>query len=306
VRPPISKFLEAAAFGAALAFTGSAAAQPCCAGASALTPARLSLHEDALVGVAMRSTFVLGSFDDHRHYVPAAPGAHEVDLEEDLIATLRLFSKAQVSVTLPIDETYRATNGRSEWGGGFGDAQLGARYDFLEAGMSRSIPGIAVLGAVTLPTGRAVEDASQPQATDATGTGAGQVALGAAVEQTFGSVYLAAIASVTWRGPRTVGDLHEQDGLVFVGSLASAYTFKSGPVLALSAVYTAELAAILDDKRVQNGARGTVRLAFSGGYPFSDKLRAQLAFFGDLPITGLGQNDPTGIGASFILLRSWS
>ncbi len=284
----------------------AAAAQPCCAGASALTPARLALHEDALAGVEARSTSILGSFDQARRYVPAPAGAHEVDLEEDLVATLRFLKRAQVSVLLPIDETYRATVGRAEWGGGFGDFQLGGRYDFLEAGMSRTIPGFAILAAVTLPTGRAVEDASQPLATDATGLGAGQIAVGASVEQTFGSWYASAIGSATWRAPRTVGSIHEQDGILFAAALAGAYSFRNGPVVALSAVYNAELAAQIGKTTVVFGGRATTRISVSGGYSFSDALRAQFAVFGDLPITGFGQNDPTGLGLSFILLRTWS
>ena len=239
--------------------------------------------------------------------MPAPAGAHEVDLEEDLVATVRVFKRAQASVLLPIDETYRAAAGQAEWGGGFGDVQLGGRYDFLEAGMSRTIPGIAILVAVTLPTtGRPVEDASEPLATDATGVGATGVALGAGVEQTFGSSYVGAIGSATWRAPRTVGSIHEQDGVLFAASLAGAYTFRAGPVVALSAVYNAELAASMDHKTVPSGGRATTRFALSGGYSFSDALRAQLAVFGDLPISGFGQNDPTGLGLSFILLRTWS
>jgi hypothetical protein len=91
-----------------------------------------------------------------------------------------------------------------------------------------------------------------------------------------------------------------------VASGAVAYTAPEGVVMGLALVYDAETAATLDGAKVPDGGRSHTRLAATGGYAISDRWRMQGVFFWDLPIRGLGQNDPVGMGASFVLVRSWT
>src|SRR5262245_52270935 len=90
-----------AALAVVLASPRRAAAQACCAGAAAVTPARLAVHEDALVGVQARTSDVFGSFFPDGTYVAAPAGATEWDLEQDVFGAIRVAPRAQVALLVP-------------------------------------------------------------------------------------------------------------------------------------------------------------------------------------------------------------
>ncbi|APR83019.1 Hypothetical protein A7982_08368 [Minicystis rosea] len=283
-----------------------AAAQACCAGAASLTPARLALHEDALAAVQLKAAGVVGSFDASRRFIASPSGSNELDLEQDLIGAVRVLGRGQVSLLIPIVETYRRVPGIDEFGGGIGDMALGARWDFTLAGASRVIPGIALSTGLIVPTGRAPESASGPLAASSTGTGAFQGSAGLALEQSFGPFLVNLTGSVAWRSARTVGTLREQQGAQLAASLAFGYTFDNEAVLALTTAYTAELAPRIDGAPVPDGGRAATRIGFAGGYPFSDAWRLQATVFTDLPVRFFGWNQPISTGLTFVLIRSFS
>lgn len=284
----------------------SARAQACCAGASALTPARLAPAEDALLGLQARATAIIGSFDGSRRFVPASRGSAEVDLEQDLAAAVRVFSKAQLAALLPLVETYRRVPGIAETGVDLGDVQLGARYDFALAGESPRLPGVALALALTLPTGRAPEAARSPLATDATGTGAFQAALTLSLEQIFSRRFLASLAgSAALRAPRTVLAITDQQGPSFLVYAAAGYIFDSGALIALTTSYTADLDATIDGVRAPGSARAATRTGLVFGVSLSDAWRIQGAAFSDLPIRGFGLAEPIGSGLTLMLTRAW-
>src|SRR5262245_28901510 len=138
------RWMRAATVIAAMAVAKDARAQACCAGSSAVTPARLALHEDALVGVQLRAASVIGSFDAHGDYRGSPAGVSELDFEEDLFGAVRFLERGQASLLVPFLETHRATRTLSETGGGIGDLNLSARWDFTRSGESRVVPGIAM------------------------------------------------------------------------------------------------------------------------------------------------------------------
>jgi len=152
-------------------FTHTAWGQACCAGAGALTPGRLQLHEDALVGTQLHAGVVLGSFDAKGTYAPTGPHYAEDDYEEDLFGAVRVFQRGQVALLVPFIETYRSESGTNELGGGIGDVNLSLRYDFILAAESKIVPGIAVLAGITAPTGTPADayNPSKPLDTDTIG-----------------------------------------------------------------------------------------------------------------------------------------
>src|ERR1700722_7400124 len=187
-------------------FTHAAWGQACCAGAGALTPGRLQLHEDALVGTQLHAGVVLGSFDAKGTYAPTGPHYAEDDYEEDLFGAVRVFQRGQVALLVPFIETYRSESGTNELGGGIGDVNLSLRHDFILAAESKIVPGIAVLAGITAPTGTPADayNPSKPLDTDTTGIGAWQGNVGLALEQTYGPWLLNVTELVAWRAPRTV------------------------------------------------------------------------------------------------------
>jgi hypothetical protein len=299
--------LAAAALACCLLGTSFARGQACCAGGSAVTPARLGLHEDYLVGLQIKVAGVPGAFDDKSgRYVPGGPGTAELDLEQDVVAAVRLFRRGQVALDVPLIETRRAVPGYAELGGGVGDINLGARYDFTLAGGSRIVPGIAVLLGVTFPTGRAADAAHDPLATDATGIGAFQGTVGVAVEQTFGPVYLGVNGLLSARTPHTAGTTTET--LAPQGSLvvAGAYVFRNEAALGVSVACNAEGNAIINGSVSPNSGRRQTLLSVLGAVPITDSWRLQGALFVTPPWTGLSFDQAASVGLSLVLLRSWS
>jgi hypothetical protein len=293
-----------------LASPRAAHAQACCVGGTVLTPGRLNLHEEALVGVQLKATYALGSFDSKGNFVRAPAGAREVDLEEDLIASLRVLTRGQVTLVVPVLETYRHdaipgdARGITDFGGGIGDLQVSARWDATIAGASLRIPGIAVLASVTLPTGVPVELATHQLSADSTGMGTVRGGLGISLEQTFGNVLVDLTGSGTLTSSRTVGGMHIQLGPSFNAFAALGYSFEPGPILAATVSYTASLDGKTDG--MTTSAHTQLRLGLSLGHVFTDAWRMQATLFGDPPAPQAGQNQPVaGIGLSATLFHTW-
>ncbi|MGH7438955.1 MAG: hypothetical protein ACRENE_24980, partial [Polyangiaceae bacterium] len=95
-----------------------ARAQACCAGTGAVTPGRLGMMDDALVGLQAKAGAVTGSFDANGQLLASPPGTAEVDLEQDAFGALRLLEKGQAAVLVPLVETWRRSLGPPNTGGG--------------------------------------------------------------------------------------------------------------------------------------------------------------------------------------------
>ena len=282
-----------------------AAAQACCAGGSALTPGRLQLHEDAAVGISLKVNDVEGSFDSRRRFVANPRGAHELGLEQELFVTLRAFERAQVTFLIPFVQTFRWAAPLQDTGGGLGDVNMSARYDFVGAGEHEVLPGIAALAGLTAPSGRPPETSARPLASDATGAGAFQVNLGVALEQNFGAWLVNLSGLVALRTQRQVNGLTSQLGPQFTALAAVGYTFDNDAALVLSATYAAETDAFINGARVARSARAATTLGVTGTLPLGDAWRLQGGVSWVLPVPGLGQNQTSGPGLTVTLLRAW-
>jgi hypothetical protein len=289
---------------AAWGWPARARAQACCAGGSAITPGRLEVHEDALVGAELKAATVLGTFDPSGRFFGSPSGVTEGDFEEDVFGAVRVLTRGQVALLVPFVETQRQDPRDGGYlGGGIGDVNLSARYDFVLAGESRVVPGVALLAGVTFPTGKPPELASPPLAVDATGIGAFQGTAGLAVEQTFGPWLLDATGLLAVRSSRFGEQLAPQGTLL----AAAAYTLPSQAALALSASYAFEGSATFSDgtSATASSKRLTV-VTVSGLWPVSDTWRVLGGIYLDPPIDKLGSNQPGAGGLTFTVIRSWS
>jgi hypothetical protein len=257
----------------------------------------------ALVGAQLRAASVLGSYFVDGTYHASPPGTPEVDFEQDVFGALRLLGNGQIAILVPFEETYRKTPiDGGHFGGGVGDVNASARYDFVLAGQSRFVPGIALLGGITFPTGTPPDAARQPLVVDATGIGAYQANLALALEQTFGPWLANATAMAAKRTERAGETL----GTQFTFLAAGAYAFPNEAALALSVSYSFE-----GDATMSNGAdvpRSAKRLtvvSLSGLWPLTDTWRVSTAAFLDPPISSIGANQPAQAGIAMTLIRSW-
>lgn len=271
-------------------------AQACCAGSNAVTPARLGPHEDAIAGVSFRMSEIIGSFDPRGKYTAAPANARELDLEQDIFGGLRVLPRAQLALLVPWVETYRKTPTVSETGGGLGDINLAARYDFALAREYRYVPGIGLLLGVTFPTGTAVEDAHKPLATDATGIGTFQGTLGIAIEQIFGSWIIGLSGWGSKRSSRSSRGIHYDLATQFTALASAAYVLDSGASFAAFLSYASEGNSSINDTEVPQSSHRLLRLTLAGLYPPSDRTRLLVDVFLDPPIQSLSANQPASLG----------
>jgi hypothetical protein len=286
------------------AATSRARAQACCAGGSAVTPARLELHEKALAGIELKAGGALGSYEASGHYVGSPAGDTELDYEQDLFGAVRVLRRGQLALLVPLVETQRQT-GRDggHIGGGLGDINASARYDFVVAGESYYVPGVALLAGITLPTGTAPERATAPLAVDATGIGAWQANVALALEQTYGPWLINATGIAAKRTSRFGQTLGTQVTLLAAG----AYTFDNDAAVALSASYALEGEATnADGTSVPESSRRLTTLSLSVLWPMGDVWRLFGGLYVEPPVSGFGSNQSSVSGLTLTVIRSWS
>ena len=281
-----------------------AKAQACCAGANAVTPARLAPYEDALVGTTLRISDMFGNFDANGNFAAAPAGVRELDVEQDFFGAVRPLPRAQLAVLIPWVETYRKTRTMSEVGGGLGDVNLALRYDFTLARAHRYLPGVAGLLGLTLPTGTAVEDARKPLATDATGVGAYQVTAGVAIEQIFGSWLIGVSGWASKRTARTTHSIHYELSPQYSALASVAYVFESAAALAVFFSYTGEGNTTINDVEIAQSSHRLMQAAVAGVYPMSDQLHLMASLYLDPPVSHLSVNQPAAVGC--LVGLTWS
>jgi hypothetical protein len=269
-----------------------------------VTPARLEPHEAALVGAELRAGGELGSYETSGRYFGNSPGATEFDFEEDLFGAVRFLRRGQFALLVPFVETQRQNQrDGGRLGGGVGDINASVRYDFLLAGESRYVPGVALLGGVTLPTGKPPESATPPLAVDATGIGAWQANVALALEQIYGPWLVNATGIVAKRTARFGQTLGTQVTLLAAG----AYTFDNDAALALSASYAFEGDATASDgTAVPDSSKRLTTLSLSLLWPLGDWWRLFGGLYVEPPISGFGSNQPSVSGLTVTVIRSWS
>ncbi len=286
----------------ALAAPRAAYAQACCAGSSAVTPARLGLHEDVLAGVSLKIGGVLGNYGVDGTYMPQPPHTTELDLEQDWVFAARITKRAQVALLLPTIETYRWYPGIRANGGGVGDINVGGRYDFVLAGERRVVPGIALLVGGTFPSGIPPEQATEPLAVNATGIGAFQGNVGVAVEQYWGPWLANVSGIVAERATRHVEGVDETLGTQLTAIASASYTFRSEAAVGLVGSYTAEGDASINGASDPYSHKRVLTVSAVALYPVTDSVRVQGNLFITPPASSFGENQPATAGMTLTVL----
>ena len=293
---------------AAMGVARPAAGQACCAGGAVVTPTRLAPYEDVAVGIESRTVSALGSYTSDGRYASSSTG--EQELEQNLAASVRLTHAAQVGLVARAIETHRQIGTADEWGGGFGDLSLSARYDLLLPSERPRLPGIGVLAGATLPTGTPTDAATQPLATDATGLGSWDASLGVSFEKAFGAVLAGVSLWGTYRFARTISiagtpPVSESFGLRASWLAFAGYVFESESTVALYTTGFEEGDATIAGVRDASTGRRLTTLGAAGVLPFGNVWRARAALHADLPVSALGRNQRAGAGATISLVRVW-
>jgi len=281
-----------------------AAAQACCGGASAVTPGWLGEQERALVGVQLRA---MRPFASYRVVGPffAPPPGDELRLDPTLFGSLRVLPRSQVSVSTSFAVQRRTRPSGAETGLGVADVALSARYDVLRPGESASLPGVAIVPSLTVPTGRPPDASRTLFATDVTGIGAWELGLAFIFERAFGHVALHGTGAAYWRAPRGVLGLPQQLGPRGVVLVGAGWVFDDGVAAWLSVSHSFELDAAVDGQRAQGTGRRATQASVIVMLPLSDAWRARGALFTDVPAGVLGENQLASVGLTGSLMRTF-
>ncbi|MFO7179225.1 MAG: hypothetical protein DIU78_011040 [Pseudomonadota bacterium] len=291
---------------ACLALANAARAQACCAGAAAITPGRLELHETALVGMQARASAATGTYSESARFNGMPNGAAELEFRQDVFASVRWLRRGQTTLMVPFVESWRrAQTTGAEFGGGLGDVNLAARYDVVRIREFRAWPGIGVLAGLTLPTGRPPESTKLPLGSDATGVGAVQISAGIALEQRLGDVLVSGTGLVAQRTSRRVSGVKSTLGTQLTAILGVAVAPSDTSAVAVVVDYTHEGDARLDDRVVPNTSSRRLRLSTTLGLWPSDEWRVLAGLFLDPPLDSLGKNESAFVGGSVGVIRSF-
>ena len=274
---------------AMLTYSRTVQAQACCAGAGTLAPVRLAEEERWAAGLLLRATQLVGQHDASGQWNGVPTGVMEQGLEEALGLAVRLAPGWQASLQLPFVQTRRAVPGLEDAGGGLSDVRLSGRWDVITPGELENLPGVALVAGMTLPSGKAAEQAQQPMATDATGLGTATVQAGAALEQTVGHVLWQ--LSGVWQHTfdRRVGDWRVSYGPQLLAQAAVGWAFDSGAGVVLTAGLRHDQPTSLDGVELAGSGRTATTVGLAGGVPLMRGLRLNATVASPLPVDGVAR-----------------
>jgi hypothetical protein len=183
-RPARLRALTVAALLVALAAPSVARAAACCMSASAIGVGRLRIWEKFAVGLSLSAETGFGHWDADGDWTRWGDSYSEQVYSGRLWGLVGFGRRTSVWVQAPVLLNHRSTGALSQTGGGFGDLNLGARYEVLSVGEIRELPAIALTAGIVLPTGRATDSATTTLGVDATGRGATALTGGLSLELT--------------------------------------------------------------------------------------------------------------------------
>jgi hypothetical protein len=248
----------------------------------------------------------MGSFGPDGTYAASPSGDTETDAEEDLFFAARFGQRVQAALQIPFVQTGRSVVGASGWGGGIGDVSANGRYDIVITGERGAWPGVAVLAGLSVPTGRAVDQVSDPLATSATGTGSFEGNVGLSVEKVFGRAFSSATGWIAQRTPRTVNGLASSYAPQLTGQIAGGYALHNDLTFGGFAVATRQGAGTVAGATDSGSRSALVTCGAAVAAPlFGEVWRAQGTLSADVPLSGWGVSHATGAGLSLSILRVW-
>jgi len=287
----------------------AAHAQACCAATGVVLPARLRVYEGFGLGVQARESQAFGSYASDGSFDSTSSG--DLVTQQNLFALWRAVPRLQVGLLVPYVETWRRVQGRSEWGGFLGDVAGSARVDLIRPGDLGRFPDVTLLGGLSVPTGRAPDEARNPLGTDASGTGSYEGTLGIEIEKTWTRWFASLDFWVAKRSGRDAPGGRQSFDLRFTTLVAAGYAFANQVGVAAfanvvrgggaAATPTASGTAAADlDTRVAIASAG-----FAGLVPIDESWRLQGTLALDVPLSGWGRNQPATVGLGTSLVRVW-
>ena len=168
-------------------------------------------------------------------------------------------------------------------------------------------PSITVLGGVSVPTGRAPDQAHNLLGTDAAGTGSYAGTLGMEVEKLWTHWFASVQGLVTWRSSRPAPGGRQSFAPRLGGLGVCGYAFAREIAVAIfsSVVREGEGSQPAPGSSTAASGVGLVTAGAAALLPIGEGWRIQAAFAIDVPLVGWGQNMPATVGLDSSLVRAW-
>lgn len=293
-------------------WSAPAFAQACCAASQTAGPVRLSPGQIGSVGISADGRLYTGRFDGTAY---RSQERSNQEWRQTLFGARRLGDSWEVGATIPFVQSRRTTSELSEWGGGVGDVSVQGRYEVMATGMSMTWPGIGIVGSLVAPTGRSPADSMERGRTlfqsDVTGSGWWRAGVGAQLEWTPGSWFVAAEVGASqalweWQAERSrqVSPLPAVTGRLSAGRPVSAsWLWDDVLYLAASATADQDLGDRIDGSWRRDTAERRVTLQLQAGGYVSQHWYVMVR--GDYvpPVDGFGQNRQAGLAAGITVRR---
>lgn len=271
------------------------AASCCGTGPSAVE--KLGSGEAASFTLSLQGLHTTGGWDASGAWGGGTGGS---EVRAELAAAVALGARVQLGLSAPAQYAWRQVDTIAGEGGGLGDLALSGRFDPMPSGLTQVWPSVGLTLALSTPTGRAEPDAKEPLAADATGLGGFELRPGVALDGDVGPLTYALSGSVGLR-QETDGygrALQRAPGVALFGFAGRWF----GRWLVGASASTAwEGATSIDGRAVPGAERRRTTAALLGAFEIDAAWSIAAEARSELPIGGLGQNEPGGVGGRMSL-----
>ena len=283
-----------------LLLDGEAHAGACCISASAFGVGRLAVWEDFALLLNTAGSPSMGRWDEYRAWHAESDGTSDTEWRASLAGIVAVHPRVQLWGKLPLLLTNKQITGLSESGGGFGDAQAGARLEVLTTGQIEHLPAVALNVGFTVPTGRANQDTRKILASDVTGRGVWVLSAGVTLEHVELPWYVQLSAGVLVPLPQRNESIgaDQRLGAGLDGALAGGVELHEGLVVSLLLRANREADQVVAGHAVINSSAFDVGLGPTVSWEFVSHLTAQAGLDGAIFRTGFGDNRPGRVTAS--------
>jgi hypothetical protein len=275
------------------------AASCCGTGPSAVE--KLGSGEAASFTLSLQGLHTTGGWDASGAWGGETGGS---EARAELAAAVALGSRVQLGLSAPAQYAWRQVDTIAGEGGGAGDLAVSGRVDPMPSGLTQAWPSVGITLALSLPTGRAEADANEPLAADATGLGGYELRPGVALDGDVGPLTYALSGSVGLR-QETQGygrTLQRAPGFALFGFAGRWF---GRWLLGASASTAWEGATSIDGRAMAGAERRRTTASLLGAFELDAAWSLAAEARAELPLGGLGQNEPGGVGGRLSLRWAW-
>jgi hypothetical protein len=298
--------LIAASLAVSLSAPARAMAAACCGSGHGIGPT-LTDAERAAFTVGFGFSSRVGQWTSERAFRPIPGSDFDRELHGELGWIVRPSGPVQLGVIAPMIYAFRRSGDTSSSGGGVGDITAFGRVDVLPSRPTDALPGLGLTLSALVPTGLPLQRSTDPLGADATGLGTAEIRPGFVIEKRWLTGFSATfMGSLGLRLP-----YHLEGGAAVAPAPRLSLLAAFGPFwsfgLSTSAGLLFEREAAPSIGGVASAAAGRIRTAAFAfvAYDLTARWTAVASAQIDLPISGLGMNEPLAVAPIVGVRRVW-